>query len=324
MKLVHIAQTHAYLAANHSPTVADFDEVVQSQIAVAQLILQNPNCSIVCESARENRTFQECSQGKFFYDGPTKTSVEQMKRVFPRGLPNNFNDLNLEQKTALYSFGATTVLLLLTLIPVIYKSIDSDTADVAWHFLNNDLRIAFESKIETDSFRTKVLDLQSRREKAAIQAVKDAAEAHYKTVDDKSIVILVYGALHDFQALCTNNGWEYEKVYTHSGQLQRHNEDSASLSLYTPGSQYWRSSEICDSSTLDFNKTRKQSPSQCSPSSFFAERRPYINPRPNTFWQEQVKPKMQSAISRMLCCKKIESASTDYESAAYDYANALD
>ena len=265
MRIAHIAQTHGYHAVGHRPTTEEFDRVVVSQFAVAQLILQNPHCPVICESMDHNRTFREFNQGKSTTFGPYEINVKKIQKIFPRGLPDNFDDLNRPQKEALYCGGATTVLLFLNIIPILYSSIDEITGKMGQNFLANDIQIAHETKVETASFLQTAFLIQSIREKAAIEAIKYAAEAHYKKVKETSIAILVYGSMHDFQPLCTKNGLGYQKIYTHPLQVEKYGKNSRYESTYIPGSPYWSASDICDVSKLDVDKINKQSSVEFSP-----------------------------------------------------------
>ena len=95
MKLVHIAQSHGYHAVGHRPTAEEFDKVLMSQFAIAQLILQNPNCPVVCESMEHTITFRELSQGKSISVGPYELNVKKIQKIFPSGLPDNFDALKV-------------------------------------------------------------------------------------------------------------------------------------------------------------------------------------------------------------------------------------
>lgn len=125
-------------------------------------------------------------------------------------------------------------------------------------FFENDMRSAHETKIETDNFRQKAALIQSIRENAAVEATKQAAQAHYKKVEEASIAILVYGAMHDFQPLCTTNGLYYQKIYTNPLQVEKYGKNSRYESSYIPGSLHWNTLDICEISNLDIDKINKQ------------------------------------------------------------------
>lgn len=254
MRVIHIAQTHAYPTGMRSPTTEEFEEVVRSQFAVAQLIQQNPHCPVLCESREQNLTFRELNQGGSLTYHSYEMNVKKIQQIFPWGLPENFNDLNRAQKEALYC-GGPTVLLFLNKIPVLYSSTNKSAAKLNRDFLEN---VAHETKA---CFRL----IMSIRERAAIEAIKHAAEAHYKKVEETSIVILVYGCGHDFHSLCSNNRLHYQKIYTHPRQVEKFGKNLSYESTYIPGSPYWNASDICDVSKLDVDKINKQGSLEFSP-----------------------------------------------------------
>jgi len=154
---------------------------------------------------------------------------------------------------------------LLNKIPVLYRSTDEIAGKVGQYFFEQELRIAHKTKVETDSFLQKAFLVQLLREKTAIEAVKHAAEVHYKTIEDTSIAILVYGSMHDFQPLCTNNRLHYQKIYTRPHQVAEYSKNSRYESTYIPSSPYWSASDICDVSKLDVDKINKQGSVEFSP-----------------------------------------------------------
>ena len=265
MRVVHIAQSHGCYDANFKLTQATFDKVTRSQFAVAQLILQNPHCPVVSESLDRTLTFNEFSNGQTITFGPHEINVKKIKKIFPNGLPDHFDDLNKAQLEAFYCCGAPIILLLLNKITVLYSCTDEITNKMAQNYYNNDLQSAAKNEVLTTSFLQTTSQVMLTREKAAIAATKYAAEAHYKEVEKTSIVILVYGSRHNFQFLCARNGLHYQKIYTHPEQVKEFSTNSSYELGYTSDSPFWISSDICDKSKIDIDKINKHSSWQFSP-----------------------------------------------------------
>src|SRR3990167_8415745 len=100
LKVIHIAQTHSHPFAEdvkqfertHNIDLNIFNRVAQSQFKVAQAIKQHSGCPVILEGLNFNLKSSD--------------QTERFKKIFPKGLPEKFEELTANQKTALYDGGA--------------------------------------------------------------------------------------------------------------------------------------------------------------------------------------------------------------------------
>lgn len=258
MRVVHLAQTHAFFGDGFKPTQELFDQTVHSQWVMAQLIKQNPHCAVVTENVFQDLTYREYSRGRGIRCGPYELTVAKINKIFPKGLPNQLGDLNRAQKEALYCFGAGLVLLFLNIIPVLYdNSVDKNIALTLQVFLDTEAREAEKTGLRTQEYLQKFDRIDALREKDAVAAVIRAAKIHYKEVEKSTIVIIIYGSAHSFESHCLKNGLNYQKVYTAPRQIKCYNPAITKM-INLAGSPFWKDSDLCDPSKVNANKIKQQ------------------------------------------------------------------
>lgn len=182
--------------------------MILSQYKVAQAIKEHPDCPVVLE-------------GLSFH---LKSSIEteHFKKIFPKGLPENFEELTSNQKTALCEGGAS-ILFNLGKISRLYRSVDFNSEvskglrKIPTHIHNGNL----EHDLQASYNRYKsIMQLTPLREKEAIERAEEAVYLDYaekRKVENfilpkKFTVLIVYGAGHNFKSLCDDKGFELERV----------------------------------------------------------------------------------------------------------------
>lgn len=189
MKIIHITQQHND-GRFGLPQPDVLDSTLRSQIQVGLAIKRNPGCPVLAESLYE--------------DGLDASSLHDQKTaklVFKNGFPTSINGLNLPQKCYLYKYGAAKILFYLGEIPALYKSIHREIAEA----------IIEKAKAEPSGYLSR--SLNAPREIEAMECAKEAALAHYESLDDATVII-VFGLLHDFKPYCDKEGYEHEVVDT--------------------------------------------------------------------------------------------------------------
>jgi len=214
MKIIHIAQLHKPPYKDKTLGKAFDDEVfasiVKSQFAVAQAIKQHSPWPVLWEATHVYLT-------QIHY--PPQL-IEEVKRIFPNGVPEQISALNATQKSALYEYGAPQLLLLLNAIPIIFNSISIAASDI----VEVELLKALPSKIIdctdpklaleiSNSFNSAASALNVFRETEAIQCAKHTAIKIFDGLEHAT-VLLVYGSWHNFKPYCDREGFEYVRIET--------------------------------------------------------------------------------------------------------------
>ncbi len=158
--------------------------IVRAQYEIAHYLLRNSNLPIVAESFSVNMLSAAFGANNH--------------RLFPEGLPTNFEQLTFSQKKVLYEMGAAFALVYDGSLPIIYKSIDEEDGGKA------------ESELSKISYRESDKRLKTEtdflnRENLALDNVEIAAKAHYGS-SNEGTVILIFGAGHDFKKECSERG----------------------------------------------------------------------------------------------------------------------
>lgn len=199
VKIIHIGQVHA-LPFDQNPPQEFMNIVIRCQISIGQYIMKNPNFLVVKESLKTDYT--DLLQFPSWVDGT--------KKLFPKGFPDNIDDMNELQKKFLYNEGAVYTLFFLGMIPCIYKSIHEDAAEYVKNNQNSLEKIATNPEIN-----------YNLREEEAIKCIKELViKKDMQTSSNGDItILLVYGAAHDFKPYCTREGFESEFI-DHSDEFR--------------------------------------------------------------------------------------------------------
>lgn len=244
MRIIHLGQYHY---VNTELSIDFWEQVVQSQFAIAKIIQQNPYCPVVCEATDRNRKRHEYKDNEGLSVGKRGISFQEMRQIFPLGLPNSYADLNNPQKDALYAFGGTLVLFFLNIIPALYRSADEMTAGCTRHFVANDMQKALDSRIGDAEYQRKLAILNLMREENALVMCQQAVAAHFNNAGASSSVILVYGGMHNFKPLCDEKKIDCRKIYTCPVPANR---PLTYEEIYTDNAPFWLPTEICAASDL--------------------------------------------------------------------------
>lgn len=180
MKIYHLKQQHT-LPFGIEATPQYKNDTVRSQMLLANFIKSHPGLPVFIEGLYEDQKFDEsCSK-----------MSSAVKMVFPKGIPDKFEDLNERQKEVLYEYGAYHVLFFLKIIPAIYKSIHKDESE------------KIDREIEAGNYSL----ISHVRETEAINCVIETVGG---TGQDS--VILIFGAAHNFGEKCKARGIELVEV----------------------------------------------------------------------------------------------------------------
>lgn len=89
-----------------SDDLENFEEVVKSQLSTAHYIANNRDCAVIKENtpSLDKATFKDIIGVSFDF------AAKDTRRVFPKGLPSTFSQLNFEQQKYLYLQGGVCYL----------------------------------------------------------------------------------------------------------------------------------------------------------------------------------------------------------------------
>lgn len=168
--ITHVKQTHMPYGQTEV-TSTDMEEIAYSQFKVCQAVISNPDALVVKESLYENYT-------------PDLMSINQnadyAKKLFPNGLPKNYEELDEAQKNYLARRGVVA-LFDLGILSHVYKSLNKDEAQKINALMSAN---CFEAIYEP-------------RELLAIKYAKEAAKSSSK---QDVHVLLIFGEVHDFNS----------------------------------------------------------------------------------------------------------------------------
>lgn len=130
IKLIHLGWMHALPFAAEETTSEYFEDMVKSQIKVANYIKNHPNSLVFLEGLTES------------YSGiPSNTFVARM--LFPDGLPDDAAKLSSLQKKYLYDMeDAVRTMLYLGELKSIHRTISPEQAEVV------DIRVREKAAVE--------------------------------------------------------------------------------------------------------------------------------------------------------------------------------
>lgn len=178
LKVIHLGQVHP--RRNRNLTDSHIKRVLNSQIKVAQYILKHPNTLVFVEGLAEN------------YLSPASEEFQiRAKKLFPEGLPDNPNDLNLFQKYYLYTWRAVRVLFYLGLINSLFRT----TTQIEKELVVKHVEAGEQNYIF------------GPREKIALNHIEEVTKR-----SPQKRVILVFGNAHDFSEECNLHLFAYEKI----------------------------------------------------------------------------------------------------------------
>ena len=194
VEFVHIQQMHRNPFYSFGDrTVDEITKTALSQLKVANAIRdeleRNPSCIVMDEGQNEDSTADLIPEG-----------TNLIAKVFPKGLTRSFNNLTLLQKKVLCELGGATVLLLLGKIQIIHKCFDKETCTK----INNILK--------TKNIKGHEEFVFGIRESAVIECVKEITNKNPNL--SQFTFLVVFGALHDFEPRCDNEGFVHRKINT--------------------------------------------------------------------------------------------------------------
>lgn len=187
---IHIAQKHA--SDMVVPSQKDIDEVVCSQLKVAEVIKKYIGYPVVVEGLTEDGNPEDVFE---------KTR-EGARCMFPFGISSAITQLNEEQKKALYDLGAPQVMWFLGEMPSIYKAIHEEVS------VSIDSAIDAELNSQDMNINNVMKKMFLERE---IEAIKCTGEA-LKKQQKFNTALVVFGSDHDFRSLCYEYGFSHEKI----------------------------------------------------------------------------------------------------------------
>ena len=201
LHIIHIKQDHGFVSdlfgvKDFNPSTDMIEKTVQSQLNIAKIIGEHPNCPVVIEGLSKNMTIENLEL--------SKEQREKYRNVreksFPNGLPRDPSTLSNGMKNLIYHLGSPRVLLVFGDIPVLYKSAHEEVGE-KWN-----------QEMESGNFSCAF----GPREKETLACAKEAAINHYGNLDkvDQCPVLLVFGAHHNFKPHCDELGFSHESIDT--------------------------------------------------------------------------------------------------------------
>ncbi len=194
-RFIHIGQAHR-LPFNIPPTSEYVEEMVQSQLRVAQEIRKFPDCPVLLEGLSENMEA---------YSSQSCTALIA-KKIFPQGIPSTMQEVTSCQKDFIYENGAVFTMWYLGEIRSLYKTIHEEISS------------AIDREVEADSIAGNIAKILPRvvlpREIECLSCVQEVLAEQQSRMQNSSTVLVVFGAYHDFLPLCKEAGYSHEKVET--------------------------------------------------------------------------------------------------------------
>lgn len=184
IKLTHLGQCHK-LEFGLEPSPEIIEEIVESEIKVANYIKAHPDAFVFLESLTEN------------YNGAhLGYSSSVAKITFPNGLPDEAAKLNSQQKNFLSKCqGAVRTMNNLGELNTIYRTITPEQSEL------------IDSRIGRGDYTA----MLAPRERAAMDSIVEVLKEKNE-VDGETEVILVFGDAHDFTGYCREYGFVHEKI----------------------------------------------------------------------------------------------------------------
>ncbi len=170
IRITHVMQDHLPVGEVEINDEALF-KVAFSQFGVMQAILSNPSALVLQEGLCEDYTPELLSKNQ---------NAVLVKRVFPNGLPKQFNQLNADQKDYIARRMGSVTLFDMGLLSRVHKTIDRKQNAIV-------TALILDQKFDA---------IYEHRELLAIQHAKLAVNDS-KSANDH--VLMVFGGVHDFK-----------------------------------------------------------------------------------------------------------------------------
>lgn len=209
-RILHFPQMHWRPEFRDNPLA--IDQVARSQFDLAHFLVENPEYVVFKEGL-----FEDIGPKAYADQEKDPRSLVLVARmIFPRGIPNKFDELSNLQKEFLAEIGAGLTLFYLGTIKEIHRTITPDES----HRIDG----AIEKKAsELGGLSSSILAQHPEisrlifhdREMAASQEVKSFLEK--KNTDSKAKVLLVFGSAHDFSAYFTHYSFSVSRSCGLSG-----------------------------------------------------------------------------------------------------------
>lgn len=165
------------------------EAMIKSQLQIIDAIKRNPDCPILLQSLDENITIKDCNNELCL----------RAKLLFPNGIPSTIRKLNFPQKKFIYEIGAAKLMLMLSQIPTLYRTIHKSV----------DEELLKQAQVYTysEAIFTKI-------DKEAMECAKEVLSSQQCANQDQPAVLVIFGASHDFGSLAKASGISYEILNT--------------------------------------------------------------------------------------------------------------
>ena len=177
-RFIHVMQIHR-IPCDRTPYSCDIplhEEVVESQLKVMHAIQKYADCPVLVEGLHTNLDLTS-----MYFE---QDSIANVRELFSGGIPKHFTLLTLSQKKALYEHGACDLMLMLGLIPTLYKTTNSKP-------------VATLSQVQALTHE----QLFDQREVETVVCAREALSKH-RSYRNQPTALVVFGAIHRFQPHC--------------------------------------------------------------------------------------------------------------------------
>lgn len=201
VKLTHLGQMHRLpFGIKPSPEIAN--QIVESQIKVANYIKEHPNALVFQEGQTENLLSVPFNDMTFF--------VRDI--LFPQGIPDDISKMNAMQKEFLSTYGESMAPTLLRMGEL--KALYRTNTPKEFNAIHREAQEGYlkalmgpKEEAEERSLRA-VIKNSPKVERAAMECMQEVLKHNPNAKE----VIIVFGDKHDFSMLCKEYGFEHEKI----------------------------------------------------------------------------------------------------------------
>ena len=209
-RILFVPQTHASIIGGSLQVSPDwFEQTAQSQFNIAKYLSQHKELPVFSEQISSDKSMQTVS------DDFKKIIPPTVKNLFPHGLPANYADLTMDQKTFLAKAGGDLLSLVLGQTPILHRVVESDQVENS--LIGNVSTWAQQHPTATE-YPPEISDIIfTQRENLALDQVNNYFASHPSQRD----AILIFGSDHGaslhahadkFPSQCILTPFEFQSV----------------------------------------------------------------------------------------------------------------